>query len=48
MTLSAKEQQRSEVVSRWLAGIVATGEAADLLGVSERTRRDEARLTESS
>ncbi|HSW40940.1 MAG TPA: ISNCY family transposase [Patescibacteria group bacterium] len=32
-----KEQQRSEVVSRWLAGIVTTGEAVALLGVSERT-----------
>lgn len=37
MTLSAKEQQRSAVVSRWLAGIVTTGEAVALLGVSERT-----------
>lgn len=37
LTLSAKEQQRSEVVSRWLAGIVTTAEAALLLGCSERT-----------
>ncbi len=37
LTLNAKEQQRSEVVSRWLAGIVTTGEAVLLLGCSERT-----------
>jgi transposase len=37
LTLSAKEQQRSEVVSRWLAGVVTTDEAVALLGVSERT-----------
>lgn len=37
LTLSAKEQQRSEVVSRWLAGIVTTTEAVALLGCSERT-----------
>ncbi len=37
LTLSAKEQQRSEVVSRWLAGIVTTVEAVALLGCSERT-----------
>ncbi|MCU0483545.1 MAG: ISNCY family transposase [Chloroflexi bacterium] len=35
--MSAKEQQRSEVVSRWLAGIVTTDEAVALLGTSERT-----------
>ena len=37
LTLNAKEQQRSEVVGRWLAGIVTTSEAALLLGCSERT-----------
>ena len=37
LTLSAKEQRRSEVVSRWLAGIVTTSEAVLLLGCSERT-----------
>jgi transposase len=37
VTLSAKEQQRSEVVGRWLAGILTTGEAVALLGCSERT-----------
>lgn len=37
LTLSAKEQQRTGVVSRWLAGVVTTEEAVALLGVSERT-----------
>jgi transposase len=37
LTLSTKEQQRSEVVSRWLADILTTDEAVALLGVSERT-----------
>jgi transposase len=37
LTLSAKEQQRIEIVSRWLAGIVTIGEAVALLGCSERT-----------
>ena len=37
LTLSAKEQQRSEVVGRWLAGILTTSEATLLLGCSERT-----------
>jgi len=37
LTLSAKEQQRIEVVCRWLAGIVTTAEAVALLGTSERT-----------
>ena len=32
-----KEQQRSEVVSRWLAGVITTDEAVALLGCSERT-----------
>ena len=32
-----KEQQRIEVVSRWLAGILTTAEAVVLLGCSERT-----------
>jgi transposase len=37
LTLSAKEQQRSGIVSRWLAGIITTQEAVLLLGCSERT-----------
>jgi transposase len=37
LTLSAREQQRVEVVSRWLAGMVTSAEAALLLGCSERT-----------
>jgi len=37
LTLSMKEQQRSETVSRWLAGVVTTDEAVALLGTSERT-----------
>src|SRR5271157_2518421 len=37
VTLNAREQQRSEVVGRWLAGILTTGEAVRLLGCSERT-----------
>lgn len=37
LTLSAKEQQRSGIVSRWLAGIITTQEAVRLLGCSERT-----------
>lgn len=37
LTLSAKEQQRSGVVSRWLAGIITTAEAVALLECSERT-----------
>jgi transposase len=37
LTLSTKEQQRIEVVSRWLAGILTTSEATVLLGCSERT-----------
>ncbi len=36
VTLNAKEQQRTEVVGRWLAGILTTDEAALLLGCSER------------
>jgi transposase len=36
VTLNAKEQQRSEVVGRWLAGILTTSEAVALLGCSER------------
>lgn len=36
LTLTMKEQQRSEVVSRWLADVVTTGEAVALLGCSER------------
>lgn len=32
-----KEQQRTEVVSRWLAGVVTTAEAVALLGVTERS-----------
>ena len=37
LTLTMKEQQRSEVVSRWLAGVITTDEAVALLGCSERT-----------
>lgn len=37
LTLTAKEQQRSEVVSRWLAGVLTTDEVVALLGTSERT-----------
>jgi transposase len=37
VTLNAREQQRSEVVGRWLARILTTGEAVQLLGCSERT-----------
>lgn len=37
LTLTTKEQQRTEVVSRWLAGILTTTEAVLLLGCSERT-----------
>lgn len=37
LTLSIKEQQRSGVISRWLAGLVTSDEAIALLGVSERT-----------
>ncbi len=37
LRLTTKEQQRSEVVSRWLAGIVTTPEAVAMLGCSERT-----------
>ena len=35
--MTTREQQRIEVVSRWLAGIVTTTEAIDLLACSERT-----------
>lgn len=35
--MTTKEQQRTEVVSRWLAGILTTDEAALLLACSERT-----------
>lgn len=37
LTLTTKEQQRIEVVSRWLAGILTTTEATLVLGCSERT-----------
>jgi transposase len=37
LTLTTKEQQRIEVVSRWLAGILTTSEATLLLGCSERS-----------
>jgi transposase len=37
LTLTTKEQQRIEVVSRWLAGILTTSEATLVLGCSERT-----------
>ncbi len=36
LTLTMKEQQRTEVVGRWLAGLLTTGEAVALLGCSER------------
>jgi transposase len=37
LTLTTREQQRIEVVSRWLAGILTTAEATAVLGCSERT-----------
>lgn len=37
LILTTKEQQRTEVVSRWLAGILTTDDAVLLLGCSERT-----------
>lgn len=37
LTLTTKEQQRIEVVSRWLAGILTTSEATLVLGCSERS-----------
>jgi len=37
LTLSEREQQRSTVVTRWIAGVVTTDAAVALLGVSERT-----------
>ena len=37
LTLTTREQQRTEVVSRWLAGILTTSETVLLLGCSERT-----------
>ena len=37
LTLTTKEQQRIEIVGRWLAGILTTGEAMRLLGCAERT-----------
>ena len=37
LTLTMKEQQRTEVVGRWLAGILTTDETVVLLGCSERT-----------
>ncbi len=35
LTLTTREQQRTEVVGRWLAGILTTAEAVALLGCSE-------------
>lgn len=35
--MTTKEQQRIEIVGRWLAGILTTAEAVLLLGCSERT-----------
>jgi transposase len=37
LTLTAKEQQRTEVISRWLAGVLTTADAVLLMGCSERT-----------
>ena len=37
LTLTMREQQRTAVVSRWLAGILTTAETVALLGTSERT-----------
>jgi transposase len=37
LRLTTREQQRSEVLSRWLAGVLTTAEAVALLGTSERT-----------
>lgn len=37
LTLSATEQQRTEVVTRWIAGMLTREEAVLLLGTSERT-----------
>ncbi len=37
LTLTTREQQRTGVVGRWLAGILTTAEAVALLGCSERT-----------
>jgi transposase len=37
VTLNTREQNRSEIVGRWLAGILTAPEAALLLGCSERT-----------
>jgi transposase len=37
LTLTTKDQQRIEVVGRWVAGLLVTEEAVALLGCSERT-----------
>lgn len=37
LILTTREQQRIEIVTRWLAGILTTAEAVLLLGCSERT-----------
>src|SRR5437870_4750413 len=37
LTLSARDQQRIDVLSRWRAGALTASEAAALLGASERT-----------
>ncbi len=38
LRLTTKEQQRIEVVSRWLAGIVTTPEEAPGIAVAHRCR----------
>ena len=35
--MTTRDQQRIEVIGRWVAGLVTTGEAVALLGCSERT-----------
>jgi transposase len=37
LTLTIRDQQRIEVLARWIAGLLATDEAGGLLGLSERS-----------
>jgi transposase len=37
LTLTTRDQQRLEVLTRWIAGILTTDEAVGLLGLSERS-----------
>ena len=37
LTLTTRDQQRVEVLTRWIADILTTGDAVGLLGVSERS-----------